>query len=1006
MKFKVLLYGIILSLVANFAFGQSVIGRYSTRAYTLKDGLPDMYILNLHQDSRGFLWIATAGGLSRFDGKNFVNYGIRQGLSNLYVNKVYEDHQHRLWVCCWNNIQELVNNRFVSYPFTGGKKGLYNWGVTQLSNGELWALTDAGTFLFNGKSWIKKAILPGYENSMCIDLLEKDSGIYYNFSTSIVFFDKKGKLDTLWQHASIENSGLYFTSMNINHDTLYVVNYDGIYKMSSYKNFEQLYKVQQSIKGWRWFYQDSYERTWVYNVQSREVLFSEKNTENYLPYNIPLHVPLLSGVFEDKEHNIWLESGEGLLRVTAGPVMHFTESSNPLINEVRNITQLPSGQILAFSRSRGILSFNGTDFVKAPFQFTDQGRSYLKNDFADYFATDASQNTWILPRSGNLFYLDKNRLKDYSSLHSPRFDLHNISYDPVTKQLYVCQDTLKRLVPYQHSFRPEPLFPDIASYGITHHVHATENGKILVNTYDKGIYMLDKNKKVRYIQEQLKLAVGNYKVHYANDNNGGCWMYQFGGGLRHINWDKEGLPVIDMEVSSENGLPDDMVYSVCFDKKNRIWVSSNIGLSIVVTDYKNKKAQVFPIYDYAALKIDQPENARLMTANDGKIWLAEGNNIYVFEPGWYEMDTDIPNIQIESISSNQQNIDWKQYTDSLFGYWKFPVNPSLPYKENTIQINFTGIALSNILPVQFSYRLIGLDSNWSNTTDRNYVLFAKLSPGKYRYEVKARTSNSVWSVPATFEFTIKPPFWNSWWFRLMIILLSASLLITLYRNRIKKIRKEVLIKNQLNELEMTALKAQMNPHFIYNALNSIQALVVSDKKNEAIHYIGTFSRLLRQVLEQSENNVISLEKELQTLEFYISLESLRLNMQPEYELQVAEHIQTASEKIPPLILQPFVENALWHGLSRKEGSRKIVISIHADAKWLTCSIRDNGIGREKAATLRSSGIHQSRAIEISRKRLQDFNESNSTDPILFEDLLDDKGQPAGTKVTLHIRRMS
>ena len=205
---------------------------------------------------------------------------------------------------------------------------------------------------------------------------------------------------------------------------------------------------------------------------------------------------------------------------------------------------------------------------------------------------------------------------------------------------------------------------------------------------------------------------------------------------------------------------------------------------------------------------------------------------------------------------------------------------------------------------------------------------------------------------------------------------------------------------------MKALKAQMNPHFIYNALNSIQALIADDKKEQSIHYIGSFSRLLRQVLNNSEDNVISLDKELETINLYIQLEALRLNMQLQYKKIISEDIVIEFEKIPPLILQPFVENALWHGLSNKQGEKEIKINISIQDNWLLFDITDNGIGREKAQQLKNNAaaFHQSKGIDITYKRLIDFNENASVVPIEFFDLYDAEKNASGTRVTVRIKR--
>lgn len=185
-------------------------------------------------------------------------------------------------------------------------------------------------------------------------------------------------------------------------------------------------------------------------------------------------------------------------------------------------------------------------------------------------------------------------------------------------------------------------------------------------------------------------------------------------------------------------------------------------------------------------------------------------------------------------------------------------------------------------------------------------------------------------------------------------------------------------------------------------------MVANDKKTEGIHYIGSFSRLLRQVLDNSDNNVISLDKELETIGLYIQMETLRLDMQLQYKKIIPQSIVTEFEKIPPLILQPFVENALWHGLSYKHGEKEIMITVSVKDNWLLCDITDNGIGRAKANELKSNSaaVHQSKGIDITRKRLIDYNEDDVISPIEFFDLYDDDKNPCGTHVTVRIKRKS
>jgi LytS/YehU family sensor histidine kinase len=196
----------------------------------------------------------------------------------------------------------------------------------------------------------------------------------------------------------------------------------------------------------------------------------------------------------------------------------------------------------------------------------------------------------------------------------------------------------------------------------------------------------------------------------------------------------------------------------------------------------------------------------------------------------------------------------------------------------------------------------------------------------------------------------------------------------------------------------------MNPHFIHNALNSIQSLILNNQSTEASHYISKFAKLLRQVLENADKNLISFDKELYSLQLYVDLEKLRMNMKIDYKEQVDKNILTSEIKIPPLILQPFVENALWHGLSRKEGDKKITVTITEKDDWIICEITDNGIGRKKAAESYKTFPegHLSKAVNITRQRLADFNQSPGTEPVSFIDLEKDD-EALGTTVIIRIK---
>jgi hypothetical protein len=336
---------------------------------------------------------------------------------------------------------------------------------------------------------------------------------------------------------------------------------------------------------------------------------------------------------------------------------------------------------------------------------------------------------------------------------------------------------------------------------------------------------------------------------------------------------------------------------------------------------------------------------------------------------------------------------------------------SLKYFQNKINIE-TGVIdfySEGKNYIRYKLEVSGKTANWQYVPSKSVIHYEELQPGNYKLTIQASNAANEFKGPEKILLiNISAAFWNTWWFRLVITAIAAFIIVNIFQQRIKKIRRDAFTKNQLKDLEMKALKAQMNPHFIYNALNSIQALVANDKKEEGIHYIGSFSRLLRQVMDNSDNNVISLDKELETIDLYIQLEALRLDMQLQYKKIIPENIVTEFEKIPPLILQPFVENALWHGLSNKQGEKEIKITVKIKDGWLLCDITDNGVGRTKALQVKNNiaTFHQSKGIDITYKRLLDFNEDTSIDPVQFFDLYDSEKNASGTCVTVYIKRKS
>jgi hypothetical protein len=312
-------------------------------------------------------------------------------------------------------------------------------------------------------------------------------------------------------------------------------------------------------------------------------------------------------------------------------------------------------------------------------------------------------------------------------------------------------------------------------------------------------------------------------------------------------------------------------------------------------------------------------------------------------------------------------------------------------------------AFNHLFPanIEYAYRLNKHDP-WHQPTRNSVVNFPHLAPDDYDLWLRARFPGGAWSPPmrAT-SFTVNKPYWQTFWFIGAVVLLVSTTIFAIFRYRIYMLKKKAALEKKVQDLEMRALRVQMNPHFMFNALNSVRYFILKEDRHKASDYLTHFSKLLRKILYASRQNLITLEDELKSLELYLEFEKARFDDKFDYDIQVQQEVNTTSVQLQPLIVQPFVENAIWHGLMKKEGKGKLQISVSMNGSHLLISVEDNGIGRI-AAEQQKAKAHKSFGMEITRQRLQLFkNRTNKDVGYTVEDLYEN-GQPAGTRVNIKL----
>jgi hypothetical protein len=337
----------------------------------------------------------------------------------------------------------------------------------------------------------------------------------------------------------------------------------------------------------------------------------------------------------------------------------------------------------------------------------------------------------------------------------------------------------------------------------------------------------------------------------------------------------------------------------------------------------------------------------------------------------------------------------------------------LTYQENFFTIDFSSFTSLPDNSIEYQYRLKGYDKDWVNSGNRNFAAYTGVPSGFYPFEVKAKLKGGNWSEPAVLGVDIKPPFWETWWFRGIAIALAVAGIILVMKLREQRLVKEEKIRGEFRERltasEMKALRSQMNPHFLYNSLNAIRLFVLQNDSDNAEKYLVKFARLMRLILDNSRQEWVTLASELEQLYLYIELEQLRFNNGFDFSIETDNSLRREDIAIPPMIIQPYIENAILHGIAHKKEKGHILISLKPVNSHLECVVEDDGIGRDQAALLKSKRItaHNSVGLKVTEERLQLISERTGKDAsVSVIDKFNNAKMPMGTKVIVRLPLMS
>jgi ligand-binding sensor domain-containing protein/two-component sensor histidine kinase len=971
--------------------------------------------------------------IAQHSGYLVETFGTRNGLLSPKIYSLIQTTDRKLWVGSELGISVFDGYTFKNFQYTNANENIGRiLAIAQDSSGNVWFGGDNGLFQYRSDS-VKK-IDPAAKAPLAIESLLTDAdGNLWVGDLHFLYKMKRREVEAAGKPAKkVLNISPYaslkeraFGLAKDRNNNVYMASHGGVYLMppntESYRivwqnpdvnNYVQSVSAlsadsifwnrndghpMQMINGSvHTFFDPSFLGRSVFTHQNRSYAVTTRDIAELRKELIP--IVSFSGVTNhahsaiiDAEGNIWIGTWEGLQKFKKNPFSVYILGSETH-SEIFSMLQKSDGELL-FGGNRGIVYKKEGDKI-----MPHPGIPRLfKNAEVLCMREAADKSLWFGSGYQGISKYASNRLQNWNDSGHLKDNNCEDLVPADNGHYYACTELGVTEID------PSSASPMIAHYNFERNYSRHPElfgGYRAGNQFwfygSQGLYRFSSSRRLLQEDSVDGMPVKNLYVNkIIADAKGNTWIATQGKGLLQCLVKNNRLVLIK-QYNAQNGLPSDNALSVIADKNDNIWLGDYMSVSVLVNPGANEQLVTFNEKDgllstyYQTLKLEKQKN--------GRIWGLTTMGMFSFNPDSINHNPLPPVLLLEKITVSGDDAE-----SSIAGNG----DVDLSYKFNSLRFYFTAVSLSDPSKIRYAYRLKEVDSNWRYTNER-VVNLNFLAPGSYTFELIASNNSNVWTKsPATYRFTILPPFWKTLWFRILAAALVAGLLYFIFKRRLQAVRAKAAIRQQMAELEGKALRAQMNPHFIFNSLNAIQKLIVVQDMEASYNYLSKFSKLLRLVLDNSDKNTISLSQELEMNKLYLELESLRFKNSFRYHIELNQHTDADSILIPSLLLQPFIENAIWHGLMHKEGEKKLSIKFTEDNNHITCTIEDNGIGREKSAAIKAQKIgaqyFNSKGTQLSQQRINLLRTSDGElASVEFVDLKNEVQEPAGTRVIIQI----
>tara|TARA_B110000908_G_scaffold112356_1_gene131747 strand:+ start:2624 stop:5557 length:2934 start_codon:yes stop_codon:yes gene_type:complete len=948
--------------------------KYSFVAYSTEEGLPQSQVTAIGQGNEGYLWVGTLGGLAQFNGKEFITFSSHDGLWNNRVHFI-SSIDDVLWVGHDGGISLIKNKKIKSFGFTGDDQSRKVSAIVKFNKRILVCTAEGGLFEFKDDKLVKILV-----TNQDIDRIR---------------------------------------SAYVHENELYLATRGGVLKTIDLSNFNLIPELEATS-----FYGvTGDDKQLVFARRSGAIICMDLKTKEFKTYD--LDTLIVKGCYLDKDEQIWVNAVEGIVRIKKdGETLLLNQTNGLPVNKTSCFFQDNTSNIWVGSKGKGIFRFPGLSF-----QYFDQSTGFLSDLFLNGFQKN----------NGDFYFgtFDKGIVKKDKSGRISRFETGEEFVWASVQNVngldwFGCEGSLLSLDANDKvtTYKDHDGLPGekIASFYRIDDQSMYISGNKGVVLYNKGTFTKMGTRDSEYLGTVRDIEIVDGVIYCVS--NLGLFVYR-NNNFHPVNDVKSLLYSIEADIygnlwlGAEEGLfllkngkvsqvklleddPGSNFINFINHRDKVLYVGTNNGLFVVSN--LNGKIQ----YTRYGIGDGIPDLETNLNSGffdlKGDFWFGTASGLVSFQKDVERLKPSPPRVNLVSILMNYQKFDYNQYSDDL-DEDGFPKKMTFPYSKNSLIFKLDGVSLVHHRELKYQFWLVGLNDYWSPLSDVPTFTFANLADGDYILKMRAVDIDGRISEEIIIPFVINAAFYKTWWSILICIIVSGAIILLIFRLRLRRVnelneQEKLMFKSKLLSLEQKSVNASMNRHFIFNALNSIQYFINTQDRLSANKYLTNFAQLIRKNLDTAttDHNTISLEEEIARLKLYLSLESMRFQGRFEYEI-TTEDIDLESIMIPAMIMQPFIENSIIHGILPDEDIKGLIsINMKVINNILEITIDDNGIGVNQSISRKSrfDGDHRSQGMEITLNRI-DLIRKVSNQRISMEgpvEILNDDLSIKGTHVSI------